>query len=84
MSRSQDRIFTVSLLAVLCICADGTGSMARVAAQAPTVDPSLLNAYRWRSIGPNRGGRSIAAAGVKGRLQRSVLRRSGRRPLENR
>src|SRR5687767_1045246 len=31
------------------------------------VDPALLNAYRWRSIGPDRGGRSIAVAGVKGR-----------------
>jgi len=36
-------------------------------AQTPTIDPALLNAYRWRSIGPNRGGRSIAVAGVKGR-----------------
>ncbi len=39
----------------------------RLDAQSPTVDPALLNAYRWRSIGPNRGGRSIAVAGVKGR-----------------
>src|SRR5688500_7644666 len=38
-----------------------------IAAQAPTIDPALLNAYRWRSIGPDRGGRSIAVAGVKGR-----------------
>jgi photosystem II stability/assembly factor-like uncharacterized protein len=41
-----------------------------VAAQtqpSDTVDRSLLNAYRWRSIGPNRGGRSIAVSGVKGR-----------------
>jgi photosystem II stability/assembly factor-like uncharacterized protein len=36
-------------------------------AQSPTVDPALLNAYRWRSIGPARGGRSIAVSGVKGR-----------------
>jgi hypothetical protein len=26
-------------------------------------DPSLFSALRWRSIGPNRGGRSIACAG---------------------
>src|SRR5688500_19594131 len=38
-----------------------------IAAQAPAIDPVLLNAYRWRSIGPDRGGRSIAVAGVKGR-----------------
>ena len=36
-------------------------------AQSPTVEPALLSAYRWRSIGPNRGGRSIAVSGVKGR-----------------
>ena len=35
--------------------------------EAAAIDPALLNAYRWRSIGPNRGGRSIAVAGVKGR-----------------
>ncbi len=39
-----------------------------IAAQAPpAIDPALLNAYKWRSIGPDRGGRSIAVAGVKGR-----------------
>ena len=39
----------------------------RVAAQSPSLDEALLGAYRWRSIGPNRGGRSIAVAGLKGR-----------------
>ena len=38
-----------------------------IAAQAQAIDPVLLDAYRWRSIGPDRGGRSIAVAGVKGR-----------------
>jgi hypothetical protein len=38
-----------------------------VAAQSPAVEPALVNAYKWRSIGPNRGGRSIAVSGVKGR-----------------
>ncbi len=36
-------------------------------AQTPPLDEALLGAYRWRSIGPNRGGRSIAVAGVKSR-----------------
>src|SRR6478735_2962322 len=36
-------------------------------AQSPSIDPALLNAYKWRSIGPDRGGRSIAVSGVKGR-----------------
>ncbi len=41
--------------------------MVPLAAQTPAIDPVLLSAYRWRSIGPDRGGRSIAVAGVKGR-----------------
>src|SRR4030095_8230846 len=31
-------------------------------------DPSLFNALRWRNIGPDRGGRSIACAGSPSRL----------------
>jgi len=27
-------------------------------------DPALFSSLRWRNIGPNRGGRSIAASGV--------------------
>ena len=42
-----------------------------LAAQAPsadvTLDDNLLSAYRWRNIGPDRGGRSIAVSGVRGR-----------------
>src|SRR5437016_8217123 len=37
-------------------------------AQAGTnavIDPKLYQAWRWRSIGPHRGGRSTAAAGVR-------------------
>jgi photosystem II stability/assembly factor-like uncharacterized protein len=34
---------------------------------AVALDSVLLKTYRWRSIGPDRGGRSIAATGVKGR-----------------
>jgi photosystem II stability/assembly factor-like uncharacterized protein len=34
---------------------------------ASTIDPAVLKAFQWRSIGPARGGRSIAVAGVKGR-----------------
>jgi photosystem II stability/assembly factor-like uncharacterized protein len=38
-----------------------------LAAQPASVDEAVVAAYRWRSIGPNRGGRSIAVSGVKGR-----------------
>lgn len=38
------------------------------AALRPVVlDSTLLAGYRWRNIGPDRGGRSIAVSGVKGR-----------------
>ena len=36
-----------------------------VRAAAP--DSALLAQYKWRNIGPDRGGRSIAATGVRGR-----------------
>ena len=34
---------------------------------APPVDTAILHTYRWRNVGPNRGGRSIAVSGVRGR-----------------
>ncbi len=34
---------------------------------APQTEQALLETLRWRSIGPDRGGRSIAVSGVKGR-----------------
>lgn len=47
------------------------------AAQSPAnenpVDAAVLKAYQWRSIGPLRGGRSIAVAGVKGRLKEAYF-----------
>jgi photosystem II stability/assembly factor-like uncharacterized protein len=33
----------------------------------PAVDTAILNRYQWRSVGPDRGGRSIAVSGVRGR-----------------
>jgi photosystem II stability/assembly factor-like uncharacterized protein len=37
------------------------------AAPSAALDSTLLTAYKWRNIGPDRGGRSIAVSGVKGR-----------------
>jgi photosystem II stability/assembly factor-like uncharacterized protein len=37
------------------------------AADGSVVDQALLKGFEWRSIGPLRGGRSIAVSGVKGR-----------------
>ena len=45
---------------------DSTRTGATPTAAAP-LDSAILKGYRWRNIGPDRGGRSIAASGVKGR-----------------
>ncbi|MGO9803610.1 MAG: WD40/YVTN/BNR-like repeat-containing protein [Steroidobacteraceae bacterium] len=39
---------------------------AAAANAAPAVDPSLFGALKWRSIGPYRGGRALAVAGIPG------------------
>ncbi len=52
----------------------GAGSVlgiehARVApapAPKPPVDSTLLKSFKWRNVGPERGGRSIAISGVRG------------------
>lgn len=36
-------------------------------AQEVVLDSALLAGYRWRNLGPDRGGRSIAVTGVVGR-----------------
>ena len=45
----------------------GSYAQPRQAGAAAGVDSPMLQALRWRSIGPARGGRSIASTGVKGR-----------------
>src|SRR5262245_24875376 len=48
---------------------------------APAVDPAseaaFFSSYRWRSIGPDRGGRSIAVSGVKGRPREAYFGATG-------
>src|SRR5919204_6850284 len=44
---------------------------------AADFDPAVLNSFRWRSIGPLRGGRSIAVSGVKGRLREGYFSATG-------
>ncbi len=38
-----------------------------VAQQDVVLDSALLAGYRWRNLGPDRGGRSVGVTGVKGR-----------------
>ena len=59
-----------SILAVACAMA-GAMSLNPFAQQAPAspspAEQPVTSFLRWRSIGPDRGGRSIAVSGVKGR-----------------
>ncbi|HET9983482.1 MAG TPA: hypothetical protein VFQ38_07840, partial [Longimicrobiales bacterium] len=51
----------VSLLALLCCAAAGGAVPLR--GQSLTYDSSWFKALKWRNVGPNRGGRSLAVAG---------------------
>jgi photosystem II stability/assembly factor-like uncharacterized protein len=64
MSRSALRLAFVVVLAALAAVA---GSPARPHAQSGSVDPALYSGMQWRSVGPARGGRSIAAGGSDAR-----------------
>src|SRR5205814_6271986 len=46
-------------------------------AAEPAVDPVVRQAFEWRSIGPWRGGRSIAVSGVKGRPREAYFGAAG-------
>ncbi len=51
---------------------DSTRNGATPAVAAP-LDSAILKSYKWRSIGPDRGGRSIAVSGVKGRSREAYF-----------
>ena len=63
--------FAASIVAVSATGASWPLSPTPLAAQGRGIDvvldSALLAGYRWRNIGPDRGGRSIAVSGVKGR-----------------
>jgi photosystem II stability/assembly factor-like uncharacterized protein len=57
-------------LAVWSLDAGAEGGAQRsqaASAGSGTLDPAIVKGFQWRSIGPARGGRSIAVSGVKGR-----------------
>ena len=45
--------------------------------QPVTLDSAFLAGYSWRNLGPDRGGRSIAVSGVKGRPQEAYFGATG-------
>jgi photosystem II stability/assembly factor-like uncharacterized protein len=65
---STPRTFLSGVLAVALVAVTFGGREPLAQAQpAPAVDPMILKSLQWRSLGPLRGGRSIAVSGVKGR-----------------
>src|SRR3989442_13225356 len=51
--------------------------LAQTTGAPPPLDPAFVNAFKWRSIGPARGGRSIAVSGVKGRRNEAYFGATG-------
>ena len=45
--------------------------------QPVTLDSAFLAGYSWRNLGPDRGGRSIAVSGVKGRPEEAYFGATG-------
>ena len=52
-----------------------TPAAGRLASAGP--DSTFLANYRWRNVGPDRGGRSIAVSGVKGRPKEAYFGAAG-------
>ncbi|MFN0108120.1 MAG: VPS10 domain-containing protein [Blastocatellia bacterium] len=67
MSPNFRRVVLVVSLVVITIGGAWGLVHSQTATSASSVAPAILKSYQWRSIGPQRGGRSIAASGVKGR-----------------
>src|SRR3954462_15693285 len=68
--------------AVLAVSAGWTVSprpelAAQSAPSADALDPAMVTAFKWRSVGPDRGGRSIAVSGVKGRPREAYFGAAG-------
>src|SRR5687767_10141044 len=56
---------------------DSTRTRSGEAIAVAALDTVLTKSLRWRSIGPDRGGRSIAATGVKGRPREAYFGATG-------
>src|SRR4051794_9803411 len=67
--RSVKRRLGIPLFAGALLSISGWTPSATTIGGGPStaIDSTILKSYRWRSIGPDRGGRSIAVSGVRGR-----------------
>ena len=76
MSRSYVAlVVTAGILALFAAPAAGEAASGHVV--VALVDSTLLRSYKWRNIGPDRGGRSIAASGVRGRPREAYFGATG-------
>src|SRR3954452_15775848 len=73
----------VFLTAAILLTAFGTFSLgiqaerATQTARSSSIDAVVLKALQWRSVGPPRAGRTIAASGVKGRPKEAYTGQTG-------
>jgi len=65
--RSTRALARISVAVCLLAGLATTAFLATPQAQSGAIDPTLYKSLQWRNIGPNRGGRSIAVSGVRGR-----------------
>ncbi len=69
--RPSSRLLVLAAIAALIFAGSATfvpvGRVEARAADAPAFDQTFFSALKWRDIGPNRGGRSIAVAGSASR-----------------
>src|ERR1041384_4102952 len=82
MSRLGRRVgfWILSVTTVIAGVVAATGARPASGAESPAraaVDTTILKAMRWRNIGPDRGGRSIAVSGVKGRPREAYFGATG-------
>src|SRR3954464_15601712 len=82
MLRARSRLLRTTLVVALPFAIAGVFDRAAVRSQSPpgatsSVDPDILKSFSWRSIGPLRGGRSIAISGVKGRPREAYFGATG-------
>ncbi len=81
-SRLHSLVFLPATLSLMLagpgpVSSDTTAAVPGLAPTASLLDSALLAGYRWRNIGPDRGGRSIAVSGVKGRPMEAYFGATG-------
>ncbi|HYW49988.1 MAG TPA: hypothetical protein VE861_05245, partial [Gemmatimonadaceae bacterium] len=73
-------LFLFALPILAAVSAGNTSFVPRdpsASASSVVLDSTLLAGYRWRNIGPDRGGRSIASSGVVGRPNEAYFGATG-------